>query len=210
MFLPDVLAALFRRLVSRGQRQGLLTCAAAILISVGLALLGQVAQAAPLEVLKVAAHRGGDGVYLDLETRFDLPNSVEEALQKGVAIYFTAEATLRRPRWYWRDSDVNTAQRTWRLSYQPLTQTYRVSFGGLSQTYTSVRDALHAVQYCSQWRIAEAVPADDDAQYYVEVSYRLDTSLLPRPLQIGLGTQADWNLAAERTIKVGATASPGR
>jgi hypothetical protein len=60
------------------------------------------------------------------------------------------------------------------------------------------------VQYCSQWRIADAIPADDDARYYVEVSYRLDTSQLPRPLQIGLSSQPDWNLAAERTIQVNA------
>jgi len=160
--------------------------------------------AGPLEVLRANAHRANDGVYLDLETRFELPVGVEEALQKGVALYFTAEAGLRRPRWYWRDKDMASVTRTWRLSYQPLTLNYRVSFGGLSQNYTSLREALHAVQYCSQWRIADAIPADDDARYYVEVSYRLDTSQLPRPLQIGLSSQPDWNLAAERTIQVNA------
>lgn len=159
--------------------------------------------AGPVEVVRVAAHRAPDGVYVDLETRFDLPASVEEALQKGIALHFTAEATLRRPRWYWRDAEVVRAARTWRLNYQPLTQNYRVSFGGLSQSYLSLREALHAVQYCGQWRIADALPADDDARYYVEVSYRLDTGQLPRPLQIGLGAQPDWNLAAERTIPVG-------
>ncbi len=166
-------------------------------------LLPAIGHAGPLEVQRVAAHRAADGVYLDLETRFDLPASVEEALLKGVALYFTAEAELRRPRWYWRDAEVARAVRTWRLNYQPLTQNYRVSFGGLSQSYSLLREALHAVQYCIQWRIAEPLPADDDTHYYVEVSYRLDTSQLPRPLQIGLGSQPEWNLAAERTILVG-------
>lgn len=201
MSLPADLFAIvnkiFARLIGRSE---LCVLALALLSSLCLA---PASQAAPLEVLRVVAHRSSDGVYIELETRFDLPPSVEEALQKGVALYFTAEAVLRRPRWYWRDTEVSTAVRTWRLNYQPLTQTYRVSFGGLSQTYTSLRDALHAVQYCSQWRIAEAVPADDDARYYAEVSYRLDTSQLPRPLQIGLGSQAEWNLAAERTVPVG-------
>lgn len=196
MFLPAVLSALFTRFI----RSGLIALALGLLGSLGVV---PAAYGAPLDVLRVVAHRGSDGVYIELETRFDLPPSVEEALQKGVALYFTAEAVLRRPRWYWRDAEVSTAVRTWRLNFQPLTQNYRVSFGGLSQTYTSLRDALHAVQYCSQWRIAEPVPADDDARYYAEVSYRLDTSQLPRPLQIGLGSQAEWNLAAERTVTVG-------
>lgn len=174
-----------------------------LLATLASAALAPAGWAGPLEVLRVAAHRAADGVYVDLETHFDLPASVEEALQKGVALYFTAEAQLRRPRWYWRDAEVAKAVRTWRLNYQPLTQNYRVSFGGLSQSYSLLREALHAVQYCSQWRIAEALAADDDARYYVEVSYRLDTSQLPRPLQIGLGSQPEWNLAAERTILVG-------
>lgn len=188
----------------RIRRRAVLASGLALAALPALALLAPApARAGPVEVLRVAAHRAADGVYVDLETRFDLPASVEEALQKGVALHFTAEAALRRPRWYWRDADVARAVRTWRLNYQPLTQTYRVSFGGLSQSYTSLREALHAVQYCGQWRIAEPLPSDDDARYYVEVSYRLDTSQLPRPLQIGLGSQPEWNLVAERTILVG-------
>jgi hypothetical protein len=197
--LPDVRNAPAAPLHRLSRRQVLVAACGAALLTYGPAALA----AGPVEVLRVAAHRAADGVYVDLETRFDLPGSVEEALQKGVALYFTAEADLRRPRWYWRDADVAHAVRTWRLNFQPLTQTYRVSFGGLSQAYTSLREALHAVQYCSQWRIAEPLAVDDDARYYVEVSYRLDTSQLPRPLQIGLGSQPEWNLTAERTILVG-------
>lgn len=200
MFLPVAIAAAIVARLARFMRR---VPVAMMLALTGNLLAASGSVAAPLEMQRLAAHRGADGVYVELETRFDLPQGVEEALQKGVALYFTAEAVLRRPRWYWRDTEVSTAVRTWRLSYLPLTQTYRVSFGGLSQTYAALRDALHAVQYCTQWRIAESIPSDDDARYYAEVSYRLDTSQLPRPLQIGLGSQAEWNLAAERTVIVG-------
>ncbi len=34
----------------------------------------------------------------------------------------------------------------------------------------------------------------------MELSYRMDTSQLPRPFQIGIGGQDDWDLAAESTV----------
>jgi hypothetical protein len=36
----------------------------------------------------------------------------------------------------------------------------------------------------------------------VEFSYRLDSSQLPRPMQLDLAAQADWRLSVERTLKI--------
>ncbi len=152
------------------------------------------------ELARLDAVRAEQGVLLSFEARFDLPPGVEDALQKGVALHFVAEAELMRQRWYWRDRQVAQASRTWRLTYQPLTFSYRLSLGGLSQGFRSLNDALRAMQRVSQWRIAEPQPADDDARYYVEFSYRLDTDQLPRPLQIGIASQPEWNLRLERTV----------
>jgi hypothetical protein len=33
----------------------------------------------------------------------------------------------------------------------------------------------------------------------VEFTYRLDTTLLPRPMQIGIGGQPEWTLLVEKT-----------
>ncbi len=176
--------------------------------AIGLLILGSmgstlaVTASELLPVLK--AWRSDQGVLVNFETRFDLPPAVFEALQKGVALHFQATAGLVRSRWYWRDKRYTEAVRTWRLSYQPLTQSYRVSLGGLSQTYRTLAEALRAVQTSAQWRIAEALPSDDDGEFRVEFSYRLDTDQLPRPLQIGIGNQPDWNLRLERTVPVGA------
>ena len=40
------------------------------------------------------------------------------------------------------------------------------------------------------------------SRYYVEFSFKLDTSQLPRPMQFGIGGQADWTLGVERTLRV--------
>lgn len=165
------------------------------------------AAAAELELTELQVQRGPDGLLLDFATRFELPRSVDEALHKGVPLHFVASAEVYRYRWYWRDRRVARAQREWRLSWQPLTLNYRVSFGALAQSYATLAEALGAVRGSAHWRIADPLPADDGRDYYVEFSYRLDTSLLPRPLQIGVGGQADWQLSIERTLAV---PGPGR
>jgi Domain of unknown function (DUF4390) len=157
------------------------------------------APAQALELLRLDAQRTEQGVLLNVETRFDLPPGVEDALQRGVALHFQAEAVLMRARWYWRDKELVRATRTWRIAYQPLTFSYKVSQGGLSQTYRSLGEALRALQRFSQWRIADPLPADDD-RHYIEFSYRLDTDQLPRPLQIGIGSQPEWTLRTARTL----------
>jgi hypothetical protein len=155
----------------------------------------------PHEITAFELTRNEDGLHLAFAVDFELPRVVEEALQKGVPLYFVAQAAVFRDRWYWRDKRVSLAERTWRLTFQPLTRKYRVSFGGLNQTYDTLADALVAVRRTSSWRLADA-QAMEGTGHYVEFSYRLDTSLLPRPLQIGLGNQADWGLRLDRVQRI--------
>ena len=162
---------------------------------------GVAAQTVP-EVQSFEVTRGDDGVVIAFSLSFDLPRAVEDALYKGVPLYFVAQAELIRERWYWRDKRIALAERTWRLAFQPLSRKFRVSFGGLNQSYDSLSDALVAVRRVGSWRLADAGALDDGGGHYVEFSYRLDTSLLPRPLQIGLGGQADWNLRVDKYHRI--------
>jgi len=139
-----------------------------------------------------------EGVFLTFGLKFDLPRGVEDALQKGVPLYFVAEAEAFQDRWYWRDKRVAKATRVWRVAFQPLTRKYRVSFGGLNQNFDSLADALAAVRRVSGWKIVEAKDLDEGSRHYVEFTYRLDTTLLPRPMQIGIGGQPEWTLLVEK------------
>jgi hypothetical protein len=179
--------------------------ACSALIAAGVLLIAAPAawaQVENVELTELRARRTDEGVLLDFATRFNLPRPVDEALHKGVPLHFVAEAELYRRRWYWRDARVAQASRTWRVTYQPLTLNYRVSFGALAQSYATLADALSALKRSAGWRIGEPLAPDDDARYYVEFSFRLDTSLLPRPLQIGIGAQPEWNPAVDANIRV--------
>jgi hypothetical protein len=172
----------------------LLLFALLLSLSVGLAL----ADGVTLNQLSTA--RGDEGLELNFSTRFELSRAAEDALMKGVPIYFLAEATVFRSRWYWRDARSARASRSWRLAWQALTRQYKVSTGGLNQSFTSLEDALISLRGVSGWRVADARDLEDGGSYYLEFSYRLDTTQLPRPMQIGLGSPQGWGLSVERTL----------
>jgi hypothetical protein len=185
----------------RAIRLGLVVPILVVLFVAGLAApCAWAAERAELTTLDIT--RDEDGVNMSYAVDFELSHSVEDALAKGVALYFVAEAQIYRDRWYWRDRRVADAVRVWRIVYQPLTASYRVTFGGLSQSYATRTEAVAAISRGTRWRIAEPGQIEEGASHYVEFSYRLDTTLLPRPMQIGVAGQSDWQLSIKRTVRL--------
>lgn len=176
------------------------------------AALAQSPAAAPLpvEVQSLAVNRSAEGITAEYQLRVSLPRAVEDAALRGVPLYFRAELELFKPRWYWRDDRVARAVREWRLSYQPLTASWRVSQAGIGQSFATLAEALATMTQASQWRVAEAGVAEANNRHYAEFSWRLDTSQLPRPLQIGVNsavTGSDWAVTAEGSVKITASAT---
>lgn len=151
--------------------------------------------------------RTEDGVFLSANVKFELPSIVEDALRKGVPMFFVAEAEIERGRWYWSNEKVASSARHSRLAYQPLTRRWRLNVSPapignsgqgvtLNQTFDELPDALAAIQRIARWKIAEASAVATSSPYTVDFSFRLDTSQLPRPFQIGVVGRSDWNLSA--------------
>lgn len=194
----DTWGVLKRRTVRRRAAVGLIWLVWLVWLTTGLTLLPQPARADVPEITSFELLRQDDGLQLSFAVRFELSRGLEDALLKGVPLYFVADAELLRDRWYWFDRRVGKTSRTWRLTYQPLTRKYRVSLGGLNQSFDSLTDALYSVRRATGWKIAEPSQIEDGSRHYVEFSYRLDTNLLPRPLQIGISGQPDWTLMVEK------------
>ena len=165
--------------------------------------------AAPTEITQLRTERTEDGVYLSAVVRFDVPPVVEDALLKGIAIYFVVEADVYRDRWYWTDVRVASAARTLRLAYQPLTGRWRVNIvpgliasssglrATLSQNYETMPEALSAIQRLAHWKIADDSEVEPGESYMLSLNFWLDLSQLPRPFQIGVAGQRDWTISAQ-------------
>jgi hypothetical protein len=177
-------------------------------VCIFLLLFSQACRSAELEQFSV--ERGEDGVYLSAVVQFELPPVVEDALMKGIPMFFVVEADTYLNRWYWVDKRVASATRTIRLAFQPLTRRWRVNIvtglvnssvglrATLNQNYDTLPEALAAVQRLSRWRIADNTEIETDVPYKLEFSFSLDLSQLPRPFQIGVSGQKDWSISAVR------------
>ncbi len=172
------------------------------------------ARAGGATITQVRLEQADDGVYLSAAVQFELPTLVEDVLDKGIAIYFVAEAEVFQERWYWTDRKVAQVARHMRLAYQPLTRRWRLNvspvpitgaagFGiSLNQNFDSLADALEAIKRIGRMRLGDAAEIGDEPLHQVTFRFRLDTSQLPRPFQIGMVGQAEWNIAAERTARL--------
>jgi hypothetical protein len=181
---------------------GLLPCARANSIAFA-------ANATTAQLTQLRTERTDDGVYLSAAVAFELPHVIEDALLKGIALFFVVEVDIYRDRWYWTDQRVASAARTIRLAYQPLTRRWRVNIGpgligassGLratfNQNYDSLPEAMSAVQRVARWRIAEVGDLRPGNDHNLTFSFKLDLSQLPRPFQIGVAGQRDWSIAVE-------------
>ena len=101
-----------------------------------------------------------------------------------------------------------------RLSYQPLTRRWRLNQSAepfsnsglgvaLGQNYESLAEAIGAMARIARWRIADTLVMDDSGRYALNFQFRLDTSQLPRPLQLGAVGRSSWNLQLARTLHLG-------
>ena len=184
---------------ARGLLRAILRAAAWV---AGMLMLALAARATEPELTSFELASSDEGVLLSYAVNIELSRSVDDALGKAVPLFFVAEAEVFRERWYWRDQRVAHEVRIWRVVFQPLTSTYRVTFAGHSQNYNSREEAFAAISRGARWKVAEPGQIEEGSRHYLEFSYRLDTSLLPRPMQIGIGGQADWTLQVQRKQRI--------
>ncbi len=167
------------------------------------------AQSSVAELTEFRLERRDSALLLHAQLRLDLGPAVEDALVRGLAVYFVAEAEVMRDRWYWYDRKIATTTRFYRLAFQPLTRRWRLNVsaepvsgtalaGSISQNFETLTEALAVVRRLSSWKVADVADLDPDARQYVAYRFRLDVSQLPRPFQIAAGNQADWSLEVGR------------
>lgn len=168
--------------------------------------------AATVEISALRVDRAEDGLYLSATLNFELPSAVQDALFKGVPMTFVSEVDVYRDRWYWYDKRVATATRSVRVAFQPLTRRWRISVANgtvaspatgiaLTQHFDTFNETFIAVRRIARWKIVDLTDIDIEQRHNIDYRFRLDVSQLPRPLQIGVVGQNEWNLSSERNIR---------
>ncbi len=149
-------------------------------------------------LVKSADLRIEEGEVL-LNAEFDLAfnPTLEEALQRGIPLYFVLEFELTRSRWYWLDEKVGQTALTYRVSYNALTRQYRVGSGLLAQTFTSLEEVERYVGRVTSRPVARADALAKGTRYDAAIRLRLDVNQLPKPFQVNALASREWTLASD-------------
>lgn len=162
-----------------------------------------------IEVKKAEARLTSEGYLLSAEFEIQLPPQVEEALKRGVTLYFESELSVHRSRWYWMDSEIASYTQTSKLSFNTLTQQYRLTRGGLYQSFLSLPDALRILgrQVAPPIEIASLDMSGGGylsrlikkgSQIGATAWMSLDITQLPKPMQMSALTSDQWKVTSAR------------
>jgi hypothetical protein len=158
---------------------------------------------------------GEEGYSLTTELSIELGSKLEEALTRGVPLYFIQEFEMSRPRWYWIEDKRFAKTQTVRLYYHALTRQYRIGNGGLHQSFSTLEEALRYLVHARNWPVIEKSEAGTlkaGESYQALFRVHLDSTQLPRPLLISVLFAKDWELSGETrwvyTVTPTSAASP--
>lgn len=137
-----------------------------------------------------------DGYLLDADFQLELTPTLVDAVSHGVTLDFVLEFELWRPRAWWFDESVTSFREHRRLSFVPVTRMYRVNQGSNYETFPSLADALNALSHVHAMPASDRVALHRGQRYEASITLRLDTSQLPKPLQIETLSSPEWQLSS--------------
>lgn len=163
-------------------------CGLLLLLVTQLALAAGISLRNPQLVLE-------DGEYVaSADFNINFNPRLEEAVNKGVVLYFSAEFELSKSRWYWFDEQILRRSKTYQLYYHALTRQYRVSTGGLHQSFQTLEEALRVMSRLRQWVVAEQSEIRVAQTGMAGLRLRLDLTQMPKTFQVSALSNKDWNL----------------
>jgi hypothetical protein len=170
----------------------------AVLLAAAVWLAASVPARADTIPVKAAELRIEEGeVLLNAEFEFSLNPTLEDALEKGIPLYFVLDFELTRGRWYWLDEKVAQTTLVYRVSYNALTRQYRVASGLLTQTFNTLEEVERFIGRVTSRVVASADALTKGAKYDAAVRLRLDVNQLPKPFQVNALASREWTLASD-------------
>ena len=162
-----------------------------------LLLVSSGTRAAEISVRNPNLSAGDDGYTLAADFNINLNARLDEAIAKGITLYFVVDFELSRSRWYWLDEQVISRSQTYQLSYHALTRQYRLSSGALHQSFSTLDDAQRILSRLRNWQVLDKGSVKADQTYLAAVRMRLDLSQMPKTFQVNALANRDWNLSSD-------------
>lgn len=169
----------------------------ALFAALFLALTATAAGAEGIDVRNATLVPEEDGWAVEADFDIQLNGRLEEAINRGVPLYFVVDFEIARPRWYWLDEKPVQQSLIYKVSYTPLLRQYRLSVGSNYQNFTRLDEVTRALSRLRGWHVADKGALKKDLAYQAGLRMRLDTAQLPKPFQVNAIASRDWTLASD-------------
>ncbi|MGE5320567.1 MAG: DUF4390 domain-containing protein [Hyphomicrobiaceae bacterium] len=167
---------------------------AGLLFSFWLTVAGGALASDKSSITQAAIRATPQGYVLDGDVNIVLNSTLEDALSRGINLYFLLELELTRPRNWWFDEDIADPVRKMRIYYHLLLRRYVVETGYMTSTAATLDEALAMLGHVDGWQVLERGALKTGHRYDARLRLRLDTSQLPKPLSISAVSGDRWDL----------------
>ena len=137
---------------------------------------------------------------MNAEFNLRLNPTLEDALERGVVLFFVIESRIWQPRWWWFNKTIASAQEIRKLSYNSLTRQYRLNAGNNYQNFSSLDDAEASVAQLHDQIVAEPNALNKENTHRASVRMWLDVTQLPKPFQVKAVTATEWTLDSNEWV----------
>ncbi len=151
----------------------------------------------PITLQRAEIVTRGEGYFLLGGYDIRLTKAMEEALERGVPLHFVQLFQTDRPRDFWLSEEIADRRRVLRLSHNALLRNYQLSSGGVLRTFDTLPQALAVLGSLDDWQVFDKKAVNRKYLYQVRIRMYLDTSMLPKPLQINAFTSNRWDLDSD-------------
>jgi hypothetical protein len=171
---------------------------AALLLALALAASAQLAaQTHGIEVRRATVTTADDHYLLEADIDIVLSAPLDDALHKGIPLYFLLEFEMVRSRWYWFNDRAVSRQQQYRLQFNALTRQYRIGVGGFYQNFPTLDEALQVLSKVRRREDIEPGTLSKGTSYTAGLRLRLDTSQLPKPFNLNALGSREWSLGSD-------------
>ncbi|MCW5600329.1 DUF4390 domain-containing protein [Nitrosomonas sp.] len=177
----------------------LLSFMVAATLTVLMLTVSQARSEGSIEIKSFSLDAVDEGYQTSLDAQIVLNSTLEQALEKGIVLYFVTKFAIIDSRWFWLDEEVARSKLRIGLSYHALTRQYRLSGRMItSQSFDTLQDALHALGKQHNIPLEVRPSLKQDAEYMATLQIWLDISRLAKPFQLEWFSSKDWNLSSEK------------
>lgn len=134
------------------------------------------------------------GYATDSDIAISFHPRVQEALLRGVTLYFILQSRIESPRWYWWNKVIEKRSIQYRLSYHSITRSYRLSIGNFHRSFDSLANAVAAMAHIRNWMVVDTGKLVSGKHYLAWLRFFHDSKKLPAPFQVTSLGHSEWDL----------------